>query len=68
MQSIAKKEEPQQETAPIKGIMYEEDKMNQVLTLLNTISVVGLMQIKAMGTIFDIITNPIPFKNPNEIV
>lgn len=64
MQTVTKKDESQQEVKQqIKGVMYEEDKMNQVLNLLNTISVVGVMQIKSMGTIFDILSNPVPFKS-----
>ena len=51
------------ENKQIKGILYEEEKIQQVLNLLNTIPVMGINQIKSMDFIFNILTNPIPFKN-----
>lgn len=53
------KEQEQQ----IKGVLYEEEKMKQVINILNMIQVVGVNQIKGMSTVFDILTNPIPFQN-----
>ena len=50
----------------IKGVLYEEEKMKQVVNILNTIQVVGVNQIKGMSTVFDILTSPIPFQNITE--
>lgn len=56
------KEQEQQ----IRGLLYEEEKMKQVISILNTIQVVGVNQIKGMSVIFDILTNPVPFKSVSE--
>ena len=50
----------------IKGLLYEQDDINKAFALLNTILVSGEQQVKAMGTIFDILKNPIPFKTLEE--
>lgn len=55
------------EQQQIKGILYEENKMNNVLNLLNTIHISGVNDIKAMGVILDILTNPISFSNTEKI-
>jgi hypothetical protein len=55
-----------EEIKQVKGILYEEEKMNQALALLNTIPVSGANQVKAMMSIFEILCNPIPFKNVEE--
>lgn len=47
----------------MKGVLYEESKMQHALNLLNTIQVNGLNQVKAMSMIFDILSSPIPFTN-----
>jgi hypothetical protein len=68
MQSVIKKEETQKETIQqIKGVMYEEEKMQMVLNLLNTVQVNGIAQIKAMSNIFDVLSQPIPFKSVEEV-
>ena len=50
----------------IKGLLYEQDDINKAFALLNTILVSGEQQVKAMGTIFDMLKNPIPFKTLEE--
>lgn len=57
------KEDQEQSKQMIKGVLYEEDKMQHVLSLLNSIPVNGLNQVKAMSMIFDILSSPIPFIN-----
>lgn len=47
----------------IKGLLYEEEQINQVLRLLNTILVSTYPQINAMNSIFGILKSPIPFTN-----
>lgn len=46
----------------IKGLLYDEEKIQEVLNLLNVIKVSGYEQIKSMSDMFDILTHPIPFK------
>ena len=61
------KEEIQQEQPQINGMLYEQEKIKNVLNALNTIPVSGMNQINAMSMIFEVLTKPIPFKAaPNE--
>lgn len=50
----------------IQGVVYEDKKINEALTLLNTLSVTGVNQAKALSSIFDILTKPIPVNNPEK--
>lgn len=43
----------------IKTAVYEEEKINQVLNILNTLPIVGVNNIKGIGYVFDVLTNPI---------
>jgi hypothetical protein len=45
----------------IKGFLYEEDKINQIINILNTVTVTGFNQMKGMTIVCDILSNPIPF-------
>lgn len=58
--------ESKEQEKQIIGVLYEEEKMKQVINILNTIQVFGVNQIKGMNFVFDILTNPLPFKNINE--
>jgi hypothetical protein len=57
-------EETKQE---IKGFLYEESKIQQVYTILNTIPVIGVNQIKSMILVLDILSSPIPFNKQNDL-
>lgn len=57
-----------EEKQKIHGVLYEQNKIEQVLQALNTISVVGISQIKAMSTVLDILSSPVPFKSLEEDV
>ena len=54
--------EAKQETQ-ITGVVYEDKKINEVLSLLNTLSVTGVNQAKALSSIFDILVKPLPINN-----
>jgi hypothetical protein len=49
-----------------KGVQYDQEKMQQVLNILNSIPVNGINQVNGMKFIFDTLTNPIPFNNIDE--
>lgn len=53
--------ETKKEKQEIKGVLYEEQKMQQVINILNNLPVSGLNNVKALGIVFDILTNPIQF-------
>ena len=52
----------QEENKEIKGLLYDEIKIQQVLNLLSNIRVNGYDQVKNINDIFDVIMHPIPFK------
>jgi len=68
MQTVVKKEETEQEQPQIKGMLYEQDKIEMVLNTLNMIPISGMNQINAMNKVFEVLTNPIPFKSATEEV
>lgn len=57
----------EEEKKQIKGIMYEEEKMQQVINILSSIPVSGINNVNGMKIIFDILTNPVPFKPVEEV-
>jgi hypothetical protein len=52
----------------IKGVLYEEEKIQGVLKMLDTINISGFNQVKVLNRVFDVLTNPIPFNNSGEEV
>lgn len=63
---MEKMKENEEKTQEIRGVLYEENKIQQVYRILNTIPVAGDMNIKAMSTVFEILSNPIPFNTNQE--
>lgn len=54
--------ENKEEKKQIKGLLYEEGVVNQVLAILNNIPVTGMANINGMKFVLDSLSNPIPFE------